>query len=40
MDGGRSSAIFDTAALRCVSKIALDLLQTQCPREYHPMGLQ
>ena len=33
MDGGRSSAIFETAALGYVSKIALDLLQTQVARE-------
>ena len=35
MDGGRSSAIFETAALGYVSKIALDLLQTQVARECH-----
>ena len=33
MDGGRSSAIFETAALGYVSKITLDLVQTQVGRE-------
>ena len=34
MDGGWWRAIFETAALRCVSKIVLDMLEPQTGRDH------
>ena len=34
MDGGWWRAIFETAALRCVSKIVLDMLEPQTGRHH------